>query len=211
MPLDNYDNLKAAVIRADGSDDINDVIDDAIDTAESYMFANEIEPLLVRGVETRTNLVMSTSSRFLALPAYFLEMRRIKYVEDGDDKEIKFRTPSVIQESDVSGQPQYFTVTSQLEFERIPDQAYTVEAQFYAKIVPLDDTNTTNEVLTNHPQIYMHGCLWYINSTVNGEQQIAEYHRAQFLQAIIGANKEYSKGRFGPTPVRRSISARRVY
>ena len=204
MALATFDDLKAAIIAYDGSDDISGYLDDAIAVTESRMFANEVEVLNLRPTETRSTASMSITSRYLELPDYYIDIRSIKYVLTGDDVEIKYRAPTVIQESSVSGRPQYYTITSQFEFERIPDTAYTIELNFFAKIVPLSDANTSNTVLAVHPQIYLNGCLWYINSLPNSEQELGQYYEQEFYKAIRGANAEYSVGRYGPTPVRRT-------
>lgn len=204
MALATFDDLKAAIVSYDGSDDITKHLDDAIATTESRMFANEVEVLNLRPTETRSTASMSTSSRYLELPDYYIDIRSIKYVLTGDDLEIKYRAPTVIQESSTTGRPQYYTITSQLEFERIPDTAYTIEMNFFAKIVPLSDSNTANTVLTVHPQIYINGCMWFINSLPNGEQELGSYYEQEFYKSIRGANAEYGVGRYGPTPARRT-------
>jgi hypothetical protein len=203
MALGTIDDLKAAIISYDGSDNIQKHLDDAISTTESRMFANDVEILNSRPEETRSRATMSTSSRFVELPEYFIDIRSIKYILDGDDLEIRYRSPQILQESSVSGRPEFFTVTSQLEFERVPDSEYTIEMNFTARVAPLTDDNTSNSVLTNHPQIYINGCMWFINSLPNAEQELGSYYEQEFYKAIRGANSEYDAGRFGPSPVRR--------
>ena len=204
MALSTVDDLKAAIVSYDGSDNISQFLDDAIAATESRMFANDVAVLNLRPTETRSTAPMDTSTRYLALPDYFITIRSIKYVLTGDDVEIKYRAPTVIQESATTGRPQYYTITSQFEFERIPDTAYTVELNFLAKIEPLSDSNTSNTVLATHPQIYINGIMWFINSLPNGEQELGGYYEQEFYKSIRGANAEYMLGRYGPTPVRRT-------
>jgi hypothetical protein len=204
MALATFDDLKAAIISYDGSDNISQHLDDAIAVTESRMFANEVEILRLRPTETKATDTTSTSTRFLSLPANFLSFRAIRYVLDGDDVEIEYRAPTVLRESSITGRPEYYTVTSQIEFERIPDSAYTVEMDYYAKVVALSDSNTTNTVLTNNPEIYINGCMWFINSLPNGEQELGGYYEQEFYKGIRGANREFDAGRYGPTPVRRT-------
>ena len=204
MALATFDDLKAAIVSYDGSDNISSHLDDAIAVTESRMFANEVEILRLRPTETRSTAAMVTTSRYLALPDYYLSIRSIKYVLTSDDVEIRYRAPTVIQESATSARPEYYTITSQIEFERIPDDTYTVEMNFTAKIVPLSDTNTTNTVLTNNPEIYINGVMWFINSLPNGEQELGSYYEQEFYKGIRGANRKYDFGRYGPTPVRRT-------
>lgn len=204
MALDSFDNLKAAIISYDGSNNLSQHIDDAVSVTEQRMFSNQNEILKIRPTNTRSTAEMDITSRFLALPQYYISMERLKYIEDSDDRDIKFRVASGLHEREQAGKPEYFTVTSQIEFERLPDTAYTIEMQFMAEIVPLSDNATTNTVLTNNPDIYIHGCLWYLNSLPNAEQQIGSYHEQEFYKAIRGANQKYNAGNYGPTPVRRT-------
>jgi hypothetical protein len=40
-----------------------------------------------------------------------------------------------------------------------PDASYTVELTYYSKIPALSDSNTTNWLLTNSPDVYLYGSL----------------------------------------------------
>ena len=70
MALDTYSNLKAVVKRIDGSNNINDVLDDAIELCEVEMFNHQDSPVRIRGMAKRSTASLST--RFLALPENFL-------------------------------------------------------------------------------------------------------------------------------------------
>jgi hypothetical protein len=101
-----------------------------------------------------------------------------------------------------SGIPGVYTITSQLEFDRSPDSAYTIEYQYYAILTALSATNTTNAVLTRFPNIYLYGALWALYLWALQEDK-AEYYYGKFRQAIQTANREDSKGRHGPAPAMR--------
>lgn len=203
MALDNFENLKQELINLSGTNDIDSILDDAISVTEKRMFANSVEQLLIRPAETRSQATVSTTERFLALPPYFLEMRKLSWILDGDNPELTYRPPTLLQERSTAGRPAYYTVTSQIEFERIPEVAEIIEVQFFAQIVPLDGTNNTNSVLTNHPDIYVNGCRWYIEQYFT-ELENAAYFEQEFYKSIRGANDSYNKGRHGPTPARRT-------
>ena len=200
MALDSYANLKATIIRADGSNDIVDVLDDAIDICEAEIYSNSKETLLIRGMETRSTNTLSTTDRFLVLPDDYVKMRGLRLLLSKGNQDIRYSTPESLEVFAGAGKPRHFTVTSQIEFDRIADSAYTVEISFYAKPTALSDSNTTNVVLTNHPQIYLSGCLWAINKFFNDEPNVAASHYSDFIGAIKGANKKDRKGRFGPAP-----------
>lgn len=199
MALDNYTNFKSAVINFAGDNDIADILDDCIAIAESRMFASS-PPLRIRQMEGSTELTAATTSRFLALPTDYLEVRRLKTVLSGNDQDILYRTPDQLQEVKGAGRPRFFCVTDQLEFDRLPDTAYTIDLQYYKRIAALTAANPTNAVLTNYPEIYLHGVLSVVGE-YRAEEDKADRHHIKFIEAIKGANKEAKKGRHGPSPV----------
>lgn len=199
MALNNYANFKTAVIDFHGSNDIANFVDDAISMAESSMYGNSSYPLRLRAMESRQTASADTTSRFLELPTDFLEMRRLKITTGDEHYEIEQRTPESMSSVTSSGRPKEFTVTTQLEFDRVPDSAYTLEMQLYKKLTALDSTNTTNSILTNHPNIYLFGCLWAINLRA-AEEEKANFYWGRFIDEIKGANKQDRKGRYGAAP-----------
>lgn len=203
MALDSYDNLKAAVVRMSGRNDIAlNVFDEALSIADKEIYANPIAPLRIREMETRATASASTSSRFLALPDGFLMMRRLKINRSLGDCDIRYRTPEQLPTNGDSGIPRFFTVTSQLEFDRTPDSAYEIEMQYFKRFDIISGSNATNTVLTNFPAIYLYGILSYVYKFA-AEEDKASYYFDQFVGAIAGANKQDRRGRYGPNPVQR--------
>ncbi len=205
MSLDTYANLKLTLINWSHRDDTDLNVDDFIDLAESEMFSNSSEPLKLRSGETRATASMdaTTPSRYLALPDGYESMRKLRIqIDNGESYEVFYRTPGQLNILSEEGRPDFFTVTSQLEFDRNPDIAYTVEMQYMKKFTPLSSTNTTNYILTDHPTIYLFGGLWALNNWAEEEEKAARYY-AQFIRAIRGANKRAKRGRYGPAPVMR--------
>jgi hypothetical protein len=201
MALDNYANLKAAIIRLDGSNDISDIVDDAIDLAEAEMYGNAAAPIRHRSMEVRSSQ-NTDGTRFLALPTDFLEFRGVRIVLSNKNVDIRYVTPESLEVDQSAGRPQQFTVTSQMEFDRVPDSTYSVETAHYAKLTALDDTNTTNDILTDCPNVYLFGSLWAVN-LYNAEEEKASFYYSQFINAIKGCNKRFNKGRYGPAPTMR--------
>jgi len=59
-----------------------------------------------------------------------------------------------------TGRPNFFTIVgNEIQLDRVPDSEYTLEIQYYRKATPLSDSNQTNDILTNHPSIYLFGAL----------------------------------------------------
>jgi hypothetical protein len=155
MTINTYANLKTAIEAWSHRTDISNVIDNFIELAE-----NEIDKrLMLRNNELRAIATMSTTDRFLALPDRFLKMRRLTLVNGSLNYEIAYRSPESMPVQDSAGRPKYFTVTSQLEFERTADSAYMLEMSYFSRIVPLTSSNTSNDTLTDYPDLYLWGCL----------------------------------------------------
>ena len=158
MALDNLDNLKASIIQWSKRNDQANMIEDYILIAESEMYANEFEPLRVRTMEARATA--EAASRFLALPDFFLEMRRLNITTSEGNSDITYMAPEQLEVRGRTGLPRFFTTTTQLEFDVTPDSNYTVEMQYLRKLTPLSSTNATNDILDNSPTIYLFGALW---------------------------------------------------
>ena len=150
-------------------------------------------------METRSTASADTASRFLALPDRFLAMRRLSTVTSGGNTDIVYMAPEELQVPGVSGLPRFFTVTTQLEFDKTPDSDYIIEMAYLAKLLPLDDTNISNAILADAPHIYLYGSLWALFQYAADEEK-AEYYYGKFINSIRGANKQDKHGRYGPAP-----------
>jgi hypothetical protein len=75
MALNNYANLKAAVIDYSGRDDLSARIDDFIQLCETDIYYNEKTPLRIRTMETTVQLSTVAGTQTLALPTDYLESR----------------------------------------------------------------------------------------------------------------------------------------
>lgn len=202
MALNNFANLKASLAGWSKRNDVSDDdIEDYIALAENQMIYGPV-PLETREMETRATATLSITSRFLELPDYFVSMRRLKINEPWTgcpDIDVEYRSPEAIYVSNQTQIPTTFTVTSQLEFNCISDDDYTIEMQYMAKMIPLSDSASTNDILTVYPNIYLFGSLWFLFLNAQ-EFDIAEAYKAQFFSAIEGANGKTKDGKYGPAP-----------
>lgn len=200
MSLDTFDNLKLEIISRSHRRDIDLEVDTFIELAEVEMFSNPTKTLQVRSGETSATDTASTSSRFLALPSGFLEMRRVRIDADEGFLPLTYRTPEQLNSTDGPARPRFFTVTDQIEFNTVPDEAYTIEFQYLAEFTPLSSSNQTNPVLTSDPNIYLFGALKEVFSWANDTENQVKYE-VKFINAIKGANKKFIAGKYGPSPV----------
>lgn len=193
VAISTYAELKVAVQSWLKRGDILTVVDDFIDLAEADIW----ERLRIREMETISSTAASTSSRYLALPSDYLSMRRASLISGSNRSELQFCTPDSLSVKSGNGWPRYFTITSQIEFDRTPDSAYTVEVQYFKSLTALSASNTTNAVLTRFPMIYLYGCLMHgANWAIN--EELFQKYSVMFQGAIESANRLDKRGRFTP-------------
>ena len=209
--ITNYTTLRDAVAGNAGQswshrNDTLSVFDSFLQLTEQVIYTggektdNEyVDGLRVRVMETRSTATLSTTSRFLQLPDNFLEARRAELEYSTSIFPLTFVPASDLREVPFPGRPSEFTVTSQYEFNCIPDVAYTMEVQHYAKQTAISSSNTTNDILTNFPSIYLYGCLAHLYQWASNIEKAAAYNDL-FLNSIKSANTQDRWARAGPAP-----------
>tara|TARA_R110001606_G_scaffold93713_1_gene208079 strand:+ start:351 stop:971 length:621 start_codon:yes stop_codon:yes gene_type:complete len=196
--LDTYDNLVKEIIDWSHRDDLGVKIPDFIQLAENAMYSNEVEVLAIRGMEMIST--STTTGQYVALPTDFESARSVRLVTGDNGGELRFQAPEQMRKQVATGKPTFFTVIgNEIQFDRVPDSAYTLEIQYYRKEPSLSTLIQTNAILTSHPSIYLYGALAQVYFFSQDEQQALKYTQL-FISAIKGANKADKKGRYGPAP-----------
>jgi hypothetical protein len=196
--LDTYDNLVKEIIDWSHRDDLGVKIPDFIQLAENAMYSNEVEVLAIRGMEMIST--STTTGQYVALPTDFESARSVRLVTGDNGGELRFQAPEQMRKQVATGKPTFFTVIgNEIQFDRVPDSAYTLEIQYYRKEPSLSTLVQTNAILTSHPSIYLYGALAQVYFFSQDEQQALKYTQL-FISAIKGANKADKKGRYGPAP-----------
>lgn len=117
---------------------------------------------------------------------------------------LEYRTPFQIDveiPSGTTGKPVYYTIHGDdLEARPIPDTTYTAEISGYATISALSDSNTSNWVLANHPNLYLFGSLYYGNVFIQ-DIAAAQGFKTLFEQEINEINTKEKKARYSGSPL----------
>ena len=50
----------------------------------------------------------------------------------------------------------------------MPDTTYNIKLYYYKQFDPLQSDSDTNDILTNHPDIYLFGSLYFANTFIRG-------------------------------------------
>jgi hypothetical protein len=198
MALASYDDLVKSVITWSHRKDIQELIPDFITLAEYEMFNNAETQLRIR--ETEFVSTAAADARYLALPPNFEKARSVQLETSNGFCDVKFKAPEQLQRQITTGQPRFFTVVgTELEFDRVPDSAYTIQIQYYKKPDPITASNQTNIVITDYSNIYLYGALHQLFLWSEDLDEAVKY-AGKFQDAIKGANKADKKARFGPAP-----------
>lgn len=161
MAIATYSELRSAVADWLNRSDLAAVIPSFIALAEAGFNKEErlrLKPSIVRADAT-------FDSNYEALPSDYLEMLNLSIIASNpNNKKMQFLTLNQMDEYERSftnnGLPLYYSIVgNQLKLLPYPDSSYTAEMVYYAKIPALSDTNTTNWLLTNHPDVYLYGTL----------------------------------------------------
>lgn len=192
MAIATYADLKTAIQNWAKRSDITTLVDDFIDLAEADIW----QRLRIRDMETRSTAT-TTSTRFYNLPTGFQEMRRFKIDRADSDIVLEYETPFNLKVIESSGLPRNYTITSQIELDRVPDATYTLEYQYYASLTALSNSSTSNAVLTRYPMVYLYASLFHYAQWAQDDLLIDRY--ALLAEgAIAQANANDKKGRYGP-------------
>ena len=171
MALANYTDLLSAINGAAGwlhRADLGSIAPDWITLAEVTMNDGDLETLNVPALRTGDQETIYTYNcvpkvQTLALPSNFLEMRKVYITYGGSRLELQQAPVLPIRYdelSNVASVPRsYIVVGSSLYLIPIPDQAYPVTLDYYAKIGPLTASSSTNWLMTAAPNCYLSGAI----------------------------------------------------
>ena len=154
----------------------------------------------------------TAENQYLALPSDWLEAINIEI----SSNEFRPLMQMSIESLDVyrksinnkTGQPIYYAIVDNtLELAPSPDASYTLQLTYYGKIDALSDSNTSNFVSNNHPDVYIYGSLKHA-SVFLMEDERAPLFNAQFDKSLEEIRLQQQKREFGKGSL---IQRRRTY
>lgn len=157
MAITTYSELKTAVADWLNRSDLTSAIPNFITLAEAKMNRT------LRNRKMQTSATLTLSSNYVNLPADWLENIRVQ-LNTNPVTPLVYETPEQILEDSqnysANGQPLFFSVVgTQLQVLPYPDTSYGLSVLYYAKIPALSDSNTTNWLLTEAPDLYLYATL----------------------------------------------------
>lgn len=206
MALANYTDLQASVAAWIKRSDLTAVIPDFIRLTETRLnrdFAS-------RQGELEVTLTGVIGSRFIPLPADYKAPVGLYDTTYEPRNEITQVSAAQIEVKTSRGQPQFWCVDeTNIAFEVPCEQAYPYRFR-YVKDYALSVANPTNDILTDHPDLYLFGTLAEAAVYIFDEQR-AQFWNGKYQAALDSANHSEAKA-FKDVSLRcDDMSARKTY
>ena len=101
-----------------------------------------------------------------------------------------------------TGKPKAFSIIgNNIQLRPIPDSVYEIEILYFKHFTALSDSNTTNDMLTHHPDAYLYGALVEAEPYLQNDKRIqvwsAYYDRTK--NDIISSNERDRHSGVAPT------------
>jgi len=200
MSVTNYGELKSTIADFLNRSDLTSVIPTFIDFAEAEFNRN----LRVRQMVARAEAQID--ARFSAVPADFIEAKDLVIVTTNPVQPLEFITQQeMAQERNTTytaaSTPKYFSVVGgQFEFVPTPDQQYSLEMSYFAKIDALSADTDTNWLLTDYPDIYLYTSLMHSAPYLKDDERIGVWSQlaAKAREELIA--RDASSSFNGSTP-----------
>jgi hypothetical protein len=200
MAISNYSELKAAIADWLDRTDLTDSIPDFITLAET----RHRRDFKLRRMETRVTANTVADTEYYNLPDNFVAMRNIQLNTDPKTA-LEYLTPEQmdrIYAGSNKGKPKAYSIIGEnIQLRPLPDSAYQIEMLYYKYFTPLSDSNTTNDMLTYHPDAYLYGALVEAEPYLQNDKRIQTwasfYDRAK--RDIIESNERDRHSGVAPT------------
>ena len=206
MAITTYTNLKTTIASYLNREDLTAYLGDFITLAESRL-NRELRVREMVEINTSTNTVAGTQN--YDLPTGYLEALTVIY-QSNPFTTLKFMANTDFynkyNSSQTSGTPNFFTIVgTKILLGVQPDSATTLQINHYKKLTALSDTNTTNDILTNYPELYLYGALAESSPFLMQDERLQVW-AGLYKEALKNANESSSKGSTTSSPLQMSSS-----
>jgi len=194
MALSNYSELQASIADFLNRTDLTDAIKDFITLCEASLNRD------VEHWQREARTTFTVDSRYEDVPSDYWSTMRL-YL-DGKDWPLQPMSQSEMQSerdatNDASGEPKYYAITAgQFEFYPTPGDSYTGNLNYIQKIPALSDSNTSNWLLDDYPDVYLYGSLVHSAGYLVEDERLRTW-AALYDQALRQMNKSGTDGKFG--------------
>jgi hypothetical protein len=195
MALANYSDLLTAVAGWLNRSDLTATIPDFIKLAEAEFNRT------LRTIEMEATSSLTVTSGVSNLPADFLGARSIFVANTVLD----YITPGEALEDDSTGTPIFYTIVDG-QFVFRPSNSTTATLYYYQSIPALTASNTTNWLMTKHPDLYLFATCAQAEVYVWNDPRLPMW-KARTEELLEQINSGVTKERYGG---RRLVAQSRV-
>ena len=200
MAISTYTELKTAVANWLDRDDLTDRIPEFIALAETRM--NRV--LRLRMMEFKYTASTVGAQRNYALPAGYLQMRNFQ-LNTSPITTLSYVSPEIFDRlwgGSTGGTPQFYTILAgEIQLGPMPGSVLTMEMLFYKKITALSASNTTEQMLTDNPDIYLYGALLEAEPFIMNDERVGLWAKG-FQQAVADLQEQDNKDRHSGSALR---------
>lgn len=169
MTIATYAELQSTLVTLSHRTDLATIMPTLIGLAENEIFRE----LTLRGIETSVSGTISGAT--IALPADMDTPSRIKIASGGAEYTINYASPNGNDRfSTGTDLPSRFTIEEgAIHLIPAPNGPYAYTLYYVPLLTALSASNTTNWLLTNHPDVYTKGGLVEIHRHTRNTEQLA--------------------------------------
>ena len=201
MALATYANLKTSIANwLNRTDLTTEISEDFIVLAEK-----DFNSKLRIGRMIESNASFTIDSETETLPTGFLQARSF-VIPTNPKTALQFMTPfhqAETQGSSETGKPRAYSIEgTNFRFSPTPDATYTATLVFYKAFDALSVSVATNHILTNHPDVYLYGALYFASTFIRGmDPQTVGQFKSQYESALQQVEMADEKDKYNATPL----------
>ena len=201
MAIGTFAQLKTAAANWLDRSDLTDRIPEFIALAEARF--NRV--LRIRDMETvSTAISTAAGTREYDLPTRFVQMKEFHLSTDPITP-LAYITPEMMsrmQAGSSKSKPQVFTIIAdKVRLGPNPDAVYTTSMLYYQAFAALSDSATTNDMLTNNPDVYLYGTLLEAEPFIMNDERVPLW-LAAFEKAVSDIQNQDNKDRHSGSQLR---------
>lgn len=193
MSITTYSELQTALTNWSGRADLSSRIPEFIALAEAKMNRR----LRVKDMVTKTTF--SITGEYVAVPTSFGGVKTF-YLNTNPTAILQFM-PDQQMTSEYAGQVgvpiKYSVQGGNFRFGPPPDATYSSTLVYYLQVPALSGSNTTNWMLTSHPDAYMYGGMAELSGFIQDAQSAQAWAQAMYgvIDEIkVASNRDATSG-----------------
>lgn len=191
MPYTTYAELKTAVARTMKRTDLTSYIPDYITLCEADL------QVRCRLLEFEAESIVTIAAGEGDLPSDFLSMRAV-FWSGNLQRPLRYMTPQKYAEAgNTTGLADFYTIAEN-KIKTAPVNSGSLHLMHSAKFTPLSDSNTSNSLLLNSPDVYLygaatHGAIDLVDDAMRGRVE-PYYEKAIQRIKVNNNNRKYGAG-----------------